>query len=287
MAATIDDIKKRITDAYMAQPEVAALYALVPGKSFDEQFSAASIESLLFYAVAYGFLQQQQLFELLQMDTSEVVARMRPGSLQWYAEKAKLFQYGSALPPDTDLYNNAGLTEDFVKAQKIVAQAAVSEVDDGLRLKVAKLVGTSLGRLEIAELLALNIYMQAIKYAGIKLLVTSGPPDELKLELLVKIDALVLNLAGQRIDGTNNEPVQSAVKNVLQTLPFNGVLELDKMIDQVQRVPGVLHAYVTAASARYGTLPFSSLQAGRYVPDAGYLAFANIGADLIVNFTTP
>lgn len=280
MARTIADIQASIQANYVQQRDQVGLPADDPAA-----WSLVSIKRLWTYIVAVAVWTLENLFDLFRIEVDDSISRLKPHSERWYAEKARAFQFGSALPPDTDVYDNTGLTEAQVATQRIVAQSAVTETEVGIRIKVARLVSGDLAELEPAQMTSLRAYIARIKDAGVKVDTTTGPADELKLELLVKVDALVLNLQGQRIDGTNNAPVQEAVRAYLRNLPFNGILELDKLIDQVQGVQGVQHAYVVTATARYGSLPFASFVQGRYVPDAGYIRFV-APEDLTITFVS-
>lgn len=280
MARSITEIQAAIQANYVQQRAQLGLAEDNPAL-----WSLVSIKRLWTYIVAAAVWTLETLFDLLKVEVDDTIARMKPHSERWYAEKAKAFQYGSALPDDTDLYDNTALTEAQITTQKIVAQSAVAEVPDGIRVKVARLVSGDLAALTNDQMVALEAYIARIKDAGVKVTTTTGPPDELKMSLLIKVDALVLNLDGQRIDGTDNEPVPGAVNNYLKNLPFNGILELDKMVDTIQSVQGVKHAYIVEASARYGALPFVSFPQNRYEPDAGYLRFT-VPEDLVIEYVT-
>ena len=52
MARTINDIKKQMTDAFMADDAVRESYGFVEGDTFNGKFSSVSIESIIFYIIA-------------------------------------------------------------------------------------------------------------------------------------------------------------------------------------------------------------------------------------------
>lgn len=54
MARTANGIKNKMTGRFIADETIIGLYGFRAGKSFDEQFGRESIESILFYAVAFG-----------------------------------------------------------------------------------------------------------------------------------------------------------------------------------------------------------------------------------------
>lgn len=284
MARSISDIKKSMTDIFINDVNIISGYNLQPGKSFEEEFSAASIESILFFAFAFGVWVSEKIFDLHKQEVTDLINNMKPHSLLWYANKSKAFEYGYALMADSDLYDNAGLTDEQIAASKIVDYAAVVEQERGLRIKVATDTGTDLGPLSTGQLDSFIAYMQRVKDAGVKLLITTAVADALRLSLLIKYDPLVLNSEGKRIDGTVENPVQDAVNNYLKNLPFNGKLELVKLVDELQKVEGVVAPYITEANARYGALPFTSFPDQVYTPDAGYLRIYDAVTDLNIIF---
>jgi hypothetical protein len=243
--------------------------------------SRVAIWKILFYAVAYCTFLLEAIFDNFSLEIDDRIAKLKPSSARWYAEKAKDFQYGFPLVPESDFYDNSLLTQDQIDQSKIITHAAVVEQDRGIRIKVAKTVGSDLGPLAAGELAALQEYFAEIKPAGIKLNITSGNPDALKSTLRVYYNPLVLRADGGRIDGNDETPVQSAFKTYLENLPFNGLFIPQLMIDQLQKVPGVIIVKDDLWQARYGALDFNNIDV-EYIPDAGYLRIAD--EDLIIEF---
>lgn len=244
--------------------------------------SRVAIWRLMTYVVAVAIWTLETLFDIHVADVNETISRLKPHSLRWYAEKATAFQYGYNLVADADFYDNTGIDETTIEASKVVAYAAVVEQDRGLRIKVAKDSGVDLAALSTPELDAFIEYMRRVKDAGVRLNITTGTADSLKLSIQLYYNPLVLNSAGGRLDGTLSEPVQDAVKEYLKNLPFNGVFVLQNLVDVLQVVDGVVISHVVSAQAQYGALPFQSFSV-KYLPDAGYLRIANPG-DLTVTF---
>ena len=273
MARTIAEIQKIMLDEKAAQPAFAGLTST----------SAIAIWRLIFYIVAFAIWSLEKLYDIFFGQVNEAIATLKPHSERWYAKKAKGFLYGYNLVGETDAYDTAGLTEEEVTAASIIAYAAVVSQDRGIRIKVAKLVDGELTFLSNAELLAFKEYMERVKDAGVTLLITTGPADSLKLSLRVYFNPLVLNAAGERLDGTDTTPVQLGVAAYLKNLPFNGVFVTEYLIDALQGIDGVVIPHVMLASARYGVLPYSNFPV-KYVPDAGYLRItdpANLTIELI------
>ena len=52
MARSINDIKKTMTDAFMADADIREKYGLTADDTFDDSFSSVSLEKILFYIIA-------------------------------------------------------------------------------------------------------------------------------------------------------------------------------------------------------------------------------------------
>jgi hypothetical protein len=243
--------------------------------------SATAIWILFIEIVAACVCSLEILHDLFKADVSETIAALKPHTTRWYAGIAKKFQYGYNLVADADYYDNTGISDSVVASSKIVTYAAVVEQFPGLRVKVAKTVGSDLAALSAPELAAFVNYMARVKDAGVRLTITSTGADNLLLTLRVKYNPLVLTSTGARIDGTVAEPVKDAVKRHLKNLPFNGVFSIQKLVDELQKVDGVADLSVDAVQVKYGALPFTSVNID-VIPDSGYLVILN--TDLSITY---
>jgi hypothetical protein len=242
--------------------------------------SRVAIWKILFYAVAFCINQLEQLQDSWSLEVDDRILQHKPHSARWYAEKAKEFQYGYALVAESDFYDNTALTEDQVNDSLLIKHSAVVEQDRGIRIKVAKEAGLNLAPLSVGELAAFKEYMEQVKDAGIKLNITSTVADDLKTKLRIYYNPLVLDENGVRNDGTDATPVQTALKNYLKGLPFNGLFVPQLAVDQLQAVDGVVIVKEDLWQARYGVLPFASIDV-EYTPDSGYLVIDDADLELI------
>lgn len=256
MARTISEIQQKIIEAREADPVLSELNST----------SNTAIWLLWSYIVAVCQWVVENLFDSHRAEVEAIIAAQRPHTLQWYVTKAKQFQYGVALAFESDNY--ATPTTD--PAIAIVSYAAAVELPSLVRLKVATLSAGALAPLSADQLTAFTSYIQQIKDAGVRMQVTSGYPDVMQVKLKIYYDPLVLNAAGERIDGTATQPVLDAVKKFLTTLPFNGLFVLNNLIAALQLVQGVVIGVVETAAATYGALPYTPVTV-EYAPDAGYM----------------
>lgn len=231
------------------------------------------------YVVAMAIYSLEVVMDMFRADVQADLLLMKPHTVIWYRDAAKAFQYGSSLPWGEVAYDNALLTEDEVDAQKIVAHAAVIENSGQLTIKVAKLVSDDLAALAAGELTAFETYFEKIKDAGTKINYKSESPDDFKLEMDIYYDPLVLDSDGIRLDGSDNTPVQDAIRAYLADLPFNGEIIKTKLVDALQVVEGVKIPAIVNAWYKYAALDWQ-LMGERYTPDAGYARIEDVNLDL-------
>lgn len=234
--------------------------------------SAVADYKLWAYIVAYVAWTLDAIFGLHLIDVLDRLAQLKPHTLNWYRNLALNFQYGQGLNSESGIYDNAGLNAAQIAAQKIISQSAVVEnrTDGTLRIKVVKGTGNEYAQLNEAELAAFAAYIFDSKDAGVRINVSSLPPDDLKVSLDVFYDPLVLDNTGRRIDGTSATPVMDAVNAYLKNLKFNGEFAKTRLTDTIQQVDGVELVGLKSAQSRYGTQPFAEIDE-RIIPDAGYL----------------
>jgi hypothetical protein len=257
MARKIEEIQDQIISTMTTDPHLS---------TYTWSDSKVAMWRLWTFVVAVCIWTLEELFDAHRSEMELKIGTMRPHKLSWYVYKAKAFQYGVALPPDSDEY--AESTEDMSVA--IVQYAAAIELLNMIRIKVAKGPATALEGLTAPELSAFTAYMNRIKDAGVRLHITSDAPDIFRVSLKIFYDPLVLTAAGSRIDGTSINPVIDAVKAFLADLPFNGVFILNKFIAALQAIEGVKIGQVLAAHANYASTAFVPITV-KYTPDAGYM----------------
>ncbi len=278
MARTVSEIKNEITGRFVSDQTIMKLYDLDPDKTFDEQFTKVSIESILFYTVAYALWLLEKYFDTHKAENTDLLNEMKPHSLRWYANATKRFQYGHDLPEDSDKYDNTGLSDQQVEATKIVSYAAALEVGTGIRLQVAKDAGDDLAPLTAGEMVSFTEYMGRIKDAGVRLSIASNEADTLRLGLKIFYNPLVLEVYDgklNRIDGTATDVVATTVKNYLKNLPFNGTLVLASLVDALQAIEGIVIPHVVKAIGQYAAV-VTEIET-KYAPDAGYIRLVDGG----------
>lgn len=271
MARTIDEIYNSIVTEKATKPELDVL----------NSSSRVAAYKMWAYIVAVNHWIVEKSFDLLKTEVDDKIQTQRIGKSKWYQLKGLSFQYGQELPEDSDEYDNTGLTDAEIAAKKIIKYCSVTEIDGKLRIKVAKQVGGLPAQLTEGELAAFKEYMERIKFAGVKLIIDSLPADDLKLNLDIFFDPLVIRADGSRIDGSSATPVKDAIKEYLNALPFNGEYANTRLTNKLETVSGVVLPVIKSSQAKYGLFAFTVIDE-KYIPDAGYLTITD--ENLTINF---
>lgn len=274
MARTSQEIFDYLKNEFGGFPELSALVSEV-NNSQDlltkiTTDSQVSIHDLLLWVVSVGnHATEVEVENTLTLILSEMTKR-KYGSLPWYAEEAKNFQFG-----DTVQWLNGKYFYDPVDVEaRVIDHAAAVPIVQGVRLKVASLVGGVLAPCSVEVMEALESYFNdqviGIKPAGIHLIITSTGPDYLKLSIRIIRNPQVINTAGGLVDNPAVKPVEEAINKYIQFLPFNSEFNITKLEDAIQKVTGVIDVEIDSAETKYGAFPYVPVDL-KYIADAGYM----------------
>ena len=270
MARSIQEIQTLILQAKSQEPALSELNST----------SKVAIWRLWVYIIAVAIWSLEKLFDLHRADIDKRLSELKPHTARWYRSKALAFQYGFDLLPDSDKFNNQGHTEEAIEASKIVKYSAVieSKHEGRLIVKIAGEQGEQLQPITEPQKQAFEAYLQEIKDAGVRLSVVNYQPDILHLQMKIVYDPLVLDSNGQSITNAT-KPVETAIKDYLKRLPFNGELVLAHLIDALQQAEGVKIPHLVLAQSKnitsnseYGA--FETIEISK-IPTAGYFTIDN------------
>ena len=270
MARSIQEIQTLILQAKAQEPALSELNST----------SKVAIWRLWVYIIAVAIWSLEKLFDQHRADIDKRLAELKPHTARWYRSKALAFQYGFDLLTDSDKFNNQGHTEEAIEASKIVKYSAVIESKNEGRLivKIAGEQGEQLQPITDAQKQAFEAYLSEIKDAGVRISVVNYQPDILHLQMKIVYDPLVLDGNGQSIIHATH-PVETAIKDYLKRLPFNGELVLAHLIDALQQAEGVKIPHLVLAQSKnitssggYGA--FETIEISK-IPTAGYFTIDN------------
>lgn len=264
MARSITDIKKQMTDAFMADENIREAYGFVEGDTFNGKFSSVSIESILFYIVAACIYTFEVLFDSYREDVNDTI-ETSAHTARWYRDKALAFMRDVPLVEDADYYDTSDMTDEEIEQAKVVKYAAATESKDSslLTIKVAtKGANDELQPLEYTT--DLEAYFAEIKDAGVRINLINRAGDTFFYEIDVYYNPLI------NVD-TARSAVENAIKDYIQGLPFDGQYSNMGCIDAVQKVAGVEVAEMKSAAARASSEMTMTPIDARYRPSAGYM----------------
>lgn len=264
MARSITDIKKQMTDAFMADEYIREAYGFVEGDTFNGKFSSVSIESILFYIVAACIYTFEVLFDSYREDVNDTI-ETSAHTARWYRDKALAFMRDVPLVEDADYYDTSDMTDEEIEQAKVVKYAAATESKDSSLLTIKVATKGNNGELQpLDQTTDLAAYLAEIKDAGVRINLINRAGDVFFYEMDVYYNPLINA-------NTVKSAVEDAVKNYVQGLPFDGQYSNMGCIDAVQKVAGVEVAEMKSAAARASSeMTMTSIDA-RYRPSAGYM----------------
>lgn len=267
MARTIAEIKRTMTDAFMADATVREKYGLKEGDTFGGSFSAVSLESILFHIVAACCWVLETLLDGHKADVDAKVSSAVVASVPWYYKTARAFQYGDALVLDEATQQYRYATED--EAKQVVKYAAVTDRGTSVKILAA---GEKDGRPEpLAEdvLAAFREYMDRVKIAGTVLEISSRAADSLTVSATVYVDALVIGTDGsRRSDGS--KPVEDAIRQYLKGIVYGGTFNKTRLVDAIQAVEGVTDVELGMCGHKAaGASEYTDIQGNNYTAAGG------------------
>ena len=207
--------------------------------------SKVSIWNLLLFIVAFCFQDLRTYFKKHRKYVDYRFANQKAGRISWYRSMALAFQYGFALIPDTDTYNNTNATTEEIEASKIIkyATANVGESRGSVVIKVATEKDGKLSTIAEEQKQALDSYFKEVAWAGVEVTIINHLADKLFLNLRIFTYPLLLDANGvSRRNG--NKPVEEALQEFMKELPFNGELVLQSLVDKLQLLEEVRIAHV-------------------------------------------
>ena len=276
MARTIKQIKKSMTDQFMADPVLREKYGLTAEDTFDGSFSAVSFESILFGIVAAAIYTLEAIFDAFRREIDTKIADSVVASIPWYHKICLEYQHGDNL-----VLNEA--TSEYVyelidDSKKLVKFAACRDRGGGVYILVAKEGADGYPEaLSNDVLTAFREYINRRKPAGVITDVYSYNPDDITLSIRVQYNPILLNSDGSLITDPSVFPVEDAVNNYLASILYGGTFNRNKLIDAVQSVEGVQDLILGEVSAKASDAQsFSVVDGNNYTSVGGSFRSANL-----------
>ncbi|MDR0604589.1 MAG: hypothetical protein LBG80_09835 [Bacteroidales bacterium] len=269
MARSIKEIADSIKEAFVKNTTLQVLYGLNSGKTYDEQFSDVSLETVLIEEVATASSVTENLVEMRKAEIDRIILSERYGYKGWYERMMKKFQFGD----DVNELDEKDYYDTIDESKQIIKFAYCEEKEGGILLKVAKADANGepealdAGTNTNIEYTAVLEYINRVKPAGIKVELRSEDADKLKVSILIRYNALLFVTE----DAMKNA-VQTSIKDYLKSLEYNGAFVGMTMIDFLQSVAGIEIAQISYAGVSHALWGIEDItNKVSYTPYSGYL----------------
>lgn len=274
MARSLNDIQQDILERKDATPELSALEVLTPSEqaSLEELNSSSKVAvwRLIVYIVAYAIFTFELLMDVFRNEITTLVKANRPHTVDWYKTKALAFQLGDTLVESDEYYV-------IDTSKQIIKQVAVLEGDRKIIIKVATSSETELIAVpnNTGQLDSFVAYIDKVKDAGTELEIISENADKLRVAMDFYYDALVVDSNGLEIN-TGANVVETAIKNYLKSLSFNGEFEINKMVDYLQMAVGYKSLRLSLVGGKSSDAPSYTEITRNYLPLSGYMKLEDL-----------
>lgn len=276
MARTIKEIKKSMTDMFMADSTVRARYGLSGSSSFDDTFSSVSIENIIFFIVASAMYVLETIFDSFKAEVDGKVTTAVLASIPWYHQICLEYQHGDELVFDeaTRQFRYPSVDE----GKRIVRYAACRDRGGGVLILVSGAGDDGLPEALSDDVLTpFKHYINNRKPAGIPAEVQSYSPDRIRIEMKVQYDPMLLNADGTLVSDPSVSPVTDAIDRYLQGIVYGGVFNKTRLVDAVQQAQGVTDLMLIAVSAKSDTAPdFATVSGNNYTAVSGAFKAENL-----------
>ena len=277
MARSINEIKKTMTDAFMADADIREKYGLPADATFDESFSSVSLENILFYIVAACCHVLEVFFDTHKSEVDTKISRAVVASVPWYHKLALQFQYGDSLVFDDTTQQFVYAAQDTKK--QVVKYVAVRDRGTSIQMLVAGEKDSRPEPLSDDVLTAFKNYMNRVKIAGVVLAIRSLPSDTVSIAATIYVDPLSIDRNGTRIsDGS--KPVETAIENYLKSILYGGTFNKTKLVDAIQGVEGVTDVELFSCTYSTDGKSFKVISGNNYTAEGGSFVVSGLANTL-------
>lgn len=257
---TIQEIKKQMTDGIMQSGVLSESLGIDKSKTWEEQISSVSLINLLLGIVAIAHYSLERIFDTFKTEVEERIAAAYPGSISWLWNRAMEFQYDEEA---NGYFNEHGTYKNIDPEKQLIKYAAVIEEYNMVQVKVS---GKDYSKLSDEELSCFEAYMNTLKFAGVKLSVSSLESDDLSLKIHVWRNRLIM-------PEEDDEVLKAAVEDYLNNIRYGGTFNKTRLMDAVQTVHGVEDVTIESCvfEAHDSAITTTELNVQNYSPIAGHI----------------
>lgn len=243
--------------------------------------SKVAVWRLWLWIVATANWVTELIIERHKEEIAEMFRTRMYGTLQFYHAVCFDFQLGYDLAWNGSQYAYSDTTSQVAIDSRIIKRASVVQTVGQLQFKVAKIQGVEIEPLTSPEESAFKAYLTKLVYPGTNFVVISEFADDLRIDVTIYFNPLKLAPDGSLLTDSSVYPVNDSINAYVRSLPFNGRLNLQHLVDKIQATPGVEDLVLHSLQSRYGGLNYTDT--GReYTPFAGHMLLSL--SDSVLNF---
>ncbi len=208
----------------------------------DELTSTSNVSIWRSWVFVFAFFSRtiRELFENFKSYIEIVFAQNQAGTLYWWIEQIKKFQYGDTLEFIDGVFKYA--IEDETK--QIIKQVALEPLDRLLTFKVASVDDSNdLIPLTAEQIASLDAYVNKVKFPGTFTKIVSQEADNLRLTYRIYYNA-------QIVQADMDTAIRGAASKYLSEMVFNGRFSTTSLTDEFQKVNGVINPVCNNAEAK-------------------------------------
>lgn len=186
------------------------------------------------FVIASSIYAFELLMELFRKEINAAADKIIPGTMRWYADQCKRFQFGHKL--SLDLHTLKLYYEIDDPKSRIINVVAIVERQKQLFIKVAKLSEDgSIIPLSTEELFDFNGYIKNIRFAGISTSVISTTADLIRYKIAIYFSPSTPS-------ATAKENINKAIVNFKKNQRFDSYFYRQKFIESILFVTDVVTA---------------------------------------------
>ncbi|MCF8219398.1 MAG: hypothetical protein K9J21_10510 [Bacteroidales bacterium] len=222
---------------------------------------------------AFASYVLDQLFRKHKAEVEAYVNAPKLYGMRWIQEMALKYQHGNSLNYIDGVYVYENPVDPLLR------YCSISMSGKNVLVKAAKDGPTPLVQ---SEKDGLTSYLEKVLYPGTHFTVVSQAADMISYDITVYRDPVVMDSAGGLVAEPSVKPVEEAIRQFIENLPFDSVFNRNSFIDAIQSAEGVQDVTIERLQYKYGSLPYTDV--GREVTSmAGYYQRNNCVIDYNVS----
>lgn len=258
--SSLAEIKKQLTDEWMANETMQQKFGFVAGDSFDDRFKPATMVNILFCIAACIMWLREAALESWRSDVDATALATRYGTKEWWHKIALAWQDGDM----TSVIDGGVSYATIDETKRKITYCAVREEGRTLYLRVACGSAGNLFSLTAEELARFQSYLNDVKPLGVRVIAYSYNADNVTIAADIYYDGEV-SVAGVDVE------VKRVIDEYLSSIIFGGDIYVSKMVDVIQSVKGVVDVHNLKCNAGSGW------QTRKLTPNAGYVKVTGYG----------